>query len=422
MSASWIFIVGLVLMMLGVPIGISIGSALLLLVATSGITTYQFIAQYLYSSLSSFTLMALPFFIIAGSIMDGGGLSKRMVNFANSLVGNVTGSLGLVSILACMFFGAVSGSAPATVSAVGAIMLPQMVRNGYDKYYATGLIAVAGSLGVIVPPSYPMVIFGVTNNVSISDLFIAGLGPAVAVGVILMLINYAYCRKYNYRGVQKFELRRVFTSLWDAKWALLMPVIILGGIYSGVFTATEAAVVSVVYGIIIGKFVYRELSFRRILKLYKDNIPQIGGMLFTFAPAGALGAIFSMMGFSNTVNQFFLGISTNPYVIVLLLIYALLFVVGMFVQTTPAIVILSPILLGVAESVGINPVHFGLMMVLALAVAFVTPPVAVNLFVATTMTGISIERIARSAMPFIVGLLIAEIVIGFVPQISMFLL
>lgn len=421
MSASWIFLIGITLMMLGVPIGISIGSSLLLLVATSGITTYQFIAQYLYSSLSSFTLMALPFFIIAGSIMDGGGLSRRMVNFANSLVGNVTGSLGLVSILACMFFGAVSGSAPATVSAVGAIMLPQMVRNGYDKYYATGLIAVAGSLGVIVPPSYPMVIFGVTNNVSISDLFIAGLGPALAVGIVLMLINYIYCRKNNYRGAQKFKLRRVFTSMWDAKWALLMPVIILGGIYSGVFTATEAAVVAVVYGIVIGKFVYRELSLHQILKLYRDNIPQIGGMLFTFAPAGALGAIFSMMGFSNVVNRFFFGISTNPYVIVLL-IYALLFVVGMFVQTTPAIVILSPILLGVAESVGIHPVHFGLMMVLALAVAFVTPPVAVNLFVATTMTGISIERIAKSAMPFIGGLLIAEIIVGFVPQISMFLL
>lgn len=421
MSAGWIFVVGIVMLLLGVPIGISIGSSLLLLVATTDITTYQFIAHYLYSSLSSFTLMALPFFMIAGSIMDSGGLSRRMVNFANSLVGNVTGSLGLVTVLACMFFGAVSGSAPATVSAVGSIMLPQMVRNGYNKYYATGLIAVAGSLGIIVPPSYPMVIFGVTNNVSISDLFIAGIGPALVVGIVLMIINYIFSRKHNYKGSQPFELKRVWTSFWDAKWALFMPVIILGGIYTGAFTATEAAVVSVVYGIVIGKFVYKELSFKRILKLYKDNIPQIGGMLFTFAPAGALGAIFSMMGFSNTVNQFFLGISTNPYVIVLL-IYALLFVVGMFVQTTPAIVILSPILLSVAVSVGINPIHFGLMMILSLAVAFVTPPVAVNLFVASTMTGISIEHIAKSAIPFIGGLLVAEIIVGFIPQISLFLL
>lgn len=421
MSPGWIFLLGFILLLLGVPIGISIGSCLLVLVATTGLTTYEFIAQYLYSSLSSFTLMALPFFIIAGSLMDGGGLSKRLVNFANSLVGNVTGSLGLVTILSCMLFGAVSGSAPATVSAIGAIMLPQMVRNGYNKYYATGLIAVAGSLGIIVPPSYPMVIYGVTNNVSISDLFLAGLGPAVTVGLILIIINYFFCRRYGYKGTQKFEPKRVLTTLNEAKWALLMPVIILGGIYSGVFTATEAAVVAVVYSILVGKFIYKELSFKQVLKMYTDNIPQIGGMLFTFAPAGALGAIFAMMGFSNTVNKFFLGISSNPYVIVLL-IYALLFVVGMFVQTTPAIVILSPILLSVATAVGIDPVHFGLMMILALSVAFVTPPVAVNLFVATTMTGISIERIAKAAIPFIGGLLVAEIIVGFFPGISLFLL
>jgi len=419
MSVGLIFFLMFALLFLGVPIGVSIGIPICLLVWTTEITTFEFIAQFLYSKPSEFTLLALPFFIVAGDIMDTGGLSKRLVGVANSLIGNVTGGLGIVAVLGCMFFGAVSGSAPATVAAIGTIMIPQMVRAGYDKYYATGLVAVAGGLGIIVPPSFPMVLYGVTNDVSISDLFLAGIGPALVVGIILIIINYLISKKKGYRNIggKKVSLKELGKSIWDAKWALLMPVIILGGIYTGAFSPTEAAVVSCVYGLFIGVFIYKELDPRKIIPMFKNKVDFIGGVIFTFAPAGAMGAIFAYLGYTVVVREFFLGISTNPYVIVML-IYGLLFIVGMFVQTMPAIVILSPILLGVAEAVGIDPVHFGLIMTLSLSVAFVTPPVALNLFIASSMTGLPIDKITRAAVPFIIGLLAAEIIVGFNPILT----
>lgn len=409
------------MMFIGVPIGVSLCLPLFILIAMNPVTTQEYIAQSLYSGVASFTMLALPFFMVAGAIMDTGGLSKRLVKVANSMVGSVTGSLGLVTIIACMFFGAVSGSAPATVAAIGTIMIPQMVRNGYDKYYATGLCAVAGGLGVIVPPSYPMVIYGVTCNVSIGNLFIAGVGPAMVVGLILMVFNYYYSKKKGYKGTEKFNFKNMLKSIWDAKAALFMPIIILGGIYGGIFTATEASVVAVVYGIFVGVFVYKELKFSNLWSMFKDNSIFIGGMMLTMAPAAAMGSIFAYLGVTNTVSAFLFSISTNRYVI-LTLIYILLFFVGMFVQTTPAIVILAPTLLAVVSQVGISPIHFGMIMVLALAIAFVTPPVAVNLFVASSMTGISIERVAKAAIPFIIGLIIALFVVGFIPEISTFLL
>lgn len=412
----------LIMLLIGVPIGIALAGSMVCLLLYEPVTTMTFITQAMYTGVGNFTLLALPFFMIAGSIMDTGGISKRLVAVANVIMGNMTGGLGMVTILACMFFGAISGSAPATVSAIGGIMIPQMIRAGYDKYYATGLCAVAGGLGVIVPPSYPLVVFGVTNNCSISDLFLAGWGPAILVGVFLMLVNYAYSKKHHYLGTgEKFSMKRFARELWDAKLAFFMPVIILGGIYSGAFTATEAAVVAVVYGIIVGKFVYRELSFRALWKMYKDNIPILGGMMFVFAPAAGLGAVFAMMGVTKAIQAGFLAVSSNFFVI-MLLIFILLFFVGMFVQTTPAIVIFSPILLPIVAAFGMDPIQFGLVMTLSLAIAFVTPPVAANLFVATSMTGLGMIPIVKRALPFIATLFLAMVIVGFVPGVSMGLL
>ncbi len=412
----------LIMLLIGVPIGIALAGSMVCLLLYEPVTTMTFITQAMYTGVGNFTLLALPFFMIAGSIMDTGGISKRLVAVANVIMGDMTGGLGMVTILACMFFGAISGSAPATVSAIGGIMIPQMIRAGYDKYYATGLCAVAGGLGVIVPPSYPLVVFGVTNNCSISDLFLAGWGPAILVGVFLMLVNYAYSKKHHYLGTgEKFSMKRFARELWDAKLAFFMPVIILGGIYSGAFTATEAAVVAVVYGIIVGKFVYRELSFRALWKMYKDNIPILGGMMFVFAPAAGLGAVFAMMGVTKAIQAGFLAVSSNFFVI-MLLIFILLFFVGMFVQTTPAIVIFSPILLPIVAAFGMDPIQFGLVMTLSLAIAFVTPPVAANLFVATSMTGLGMIPIVKRALPFIATLFLAMVIVGFVPGVSMGLL
>ncbi len=420
MGTAVLFISLAILMLIGVPIGLCLIIPCLILLAVNPITTPQFIVQTLYTGSASFTMLAIPFFMISGSIMDVGGLSKRLVRLANSVIGNVTGSLGIVTILACMFFGAVSGSAPATTAAIGTIMIPQMIRNGYNKYYATGLVACAGGLGIIVPPSYPMVIYSVTNGTSIGDMFIAGIGPALLVGAVLMIFNFIYSKKFGYKGSQKFKLSEFFAALWDAKWALLMPFIILGGIYSGIFTATEAAVMATIYGLFVGIVIYRAFTIRSLWEIFKDNMVFNGGLMLTVAPATALGTIFAYMRVTSSISNMFLSVSTNRYVI-LMIIYAILFVIGMFVQTTPAIVIFSPVLLAVAMQVGITPLHFGIIMTVALAIAFVTPPVAANLFVASSLTGLRMDKIVKASLPFLFGLVISLIIVGFVPEISLWL-
>jgi len=392
------FILMFLFFLIGVPIGISLILPVFIFLFMNPITSPEFIGQTLYTGTASFTMIALPFFMICGNIMDIGGISKRLVNVANACIGSVTGSLGMVTILACMFFGAVSGSAVATVAAIGIIMIPEMVRNGYDKHYATGLCAVAGGLGIIVPPSYPMVIYGITNNESIGDLFIAGIIPALVVGALLMIINYIYAKKHGIKGTEKFKFENAVKAFWNAKLALLMPFIILGGIYSGIFTATEAAVVATVYGIIVGVFIYKEVTLKRLWTMFKDTTTFSGGMMLTVAPAAALGTIFAM-----------------------LFIFAILFAIGMFVQTTPAIVIFSPVLLAVAQQVGISTVHFGVIMTLALSIAFVTPPVCANIFVAQTMTGLSSDKIIRAAIPFVAAMVLALFIIGFSPWMSEYL-
>lgn len=399
---------------IGVPIGICLIFPCFLMLLVNPVTSASFLAQSFYTGVASSSMIALPFFMICGNIMDKGGISRRLVNAANNCIGGITGSLGMVTILACMFFGAVSGSAVATVAAIGAIMLPEMVRNGYDKYYATGMCAVAGGLGIIVPPSYPMVVYGITNNESIGDLFIAGLAPAVLVGALLMFVNYLYCKKHGIRGSNKFHLRTALKGFWDAKWALLMPVIILGGIYSGIMTATESAVVATVYGIIIGRFVYKEITFKQLWDEFRSTATFSGGMMWTVAPATAIGLIFAYLGVNKAIAAFFLGISSNMY-IVMFLIVCILFVIGMFMQTTPAIVIFSPVLLGVAEAVGVNAIQFGQVMNLALAVGFCTPPVCANVFVAQSMTGMPMDKIVKPAIPFIAVLILALLAVAFFP-------
>ena len=402
---------------IGVPIGICLIFPCFLMLAVNPVTSASFLAQNFYTGVASSAMIALPFFMICGNIMDKGGISKRLVAAANSCIGGITGSLGMVTILACMFFGAVSGSAVATVAAIGAIMLPEMVRNGYDKYYATGLCAVAGGLGIIVPPSYPMVIYGITNNESIGDLFLAGLAPAALVGALLMMVNYIYCVKHGIRGENKFSIKNAVKKFWDAKWALFMPIIILGGIYTGVFTATEASVVATVYGIIVGVFVYKEVTFSQLWDEFKSTATFSGGMMWTVAPATAIGLIFAYLGVNTAIANFFLGISSNTY-IVMLLITAILFVIGMFMQTTPAIVIFSPVLLGVAQAVGVSSMQFGQVMNLALAVGFCTPPVCANIFVAQSMTGMSMDKIVKPAIPFIAVLILALIMVASFPFLT----
>ena len=404
-----------VFLAIGVPVGVCLILPIFILIAIEPVTTPQYLAQVMYAGVANFMVMAIPFFILSGSLMDGGGLSRRLVRIANSAIGSITGSLGMVAVVSCMFFGAVSGSSPATVAAIGAIMLPEMVRGGYNKFYALGLMTVAGSLGVVVPPSYPMVVYGVTTNTSIGTLFIGGIGPALIVGGILILINYVYCRKHGIKGQKKASLKEFLRAVADGLPALFMPIIILGGIYGGIFTPTEAAVVAVVYSVVIGLFWYKELKWKPVLAQFRETSTFVGGTLLTMAPAAALGHIFAYQGVNRVISELFLSVSDNKYVI-LTLVFGILFIAGMFLQTTPIIVILGPLFLSVLTPLGIDPVHFGLMMVLALCIAFCTPPVACNLFVASSMTGIPVDKIVKPMLPFLGGLVVALFVVGFVPD------
>jgi C4-dicarboxylate transporter DctM subunit len=420
MSAIGILLlVMFLLLIIGVPIGSAIGLSVFAMLVFYPVTPYAYFAQYMYTGLDSFTLLALPFFIISGSLMDCGGLSKRLVAVANSFIGNVTGGLGIVTILACMLFGAVSGSAVATVAAIGAIMIPMMVRAGYDKYYATALVVVAGGLGVIVPPSYPMVIYGVTNNVSIGNLFLSGLIPALVVGFLLCVVNYIFSKKHGYKGSgQKVSLKRILVSLKEGIWAIFMPIIILGGIYGGIFTATEASVVATVYSLFVGAVIFKELKLSSLWKAFKDNTAVLGSMMHVMAPAAALSGIFVFLKFPKMVENLFFSVS-QELGIIMLIIFGILFLVGMFVQTTPAVVILSPILLSVVSKLGMDPIQFGMVMIIGLAIAFVTPPVAVNLFVGSTLTGLPLDKIVRKSVPFLLVLVVSLFLVAYIPQLSL---
>ena len=423
MSATAAFlIVTAVTLFLGVPIGAALMLALMALIAIEPCTTTTFIAQSMYSGMASIAMICIPFFCLCGSIMDVGGLSKRLVNFANSFVGNVTGGLGMVTILSCMLFGAVSGSAVATTAAIGTIMIPQMVRNGYDKYYATALVVTAGGLGVVVPPSYPLVLYGITNNVSIGDLFLAGVLPAIVVGGILMGFNYYYSRKNGWKGSgEKVSLKNILLTFKDSVLALLMPVIILGGIYSGVFTATEASVIACVYGIIVGKFIYKALTWRAVWDMLKENVAFVGGTMLVFAPATALGRVFAYMQYTTAIQHWFTSVSSNINVIMLMILFVLL-IAGMFVQTSPIIIILTPMMYSLVTSMGVHPVHFGIIVLIALCIAFVTPPVASNLYVGVGLTGLPLAKIVKRLWPYIIALIIALLIITYTPGISLFLI
>ncbi|WP_088105888.1 TRAP transporter large permease [Halalkalibacter urbisdiaboli] len=407
---------------LSVPIGISLGLATLGTLLYMGNLPIEFLTKELVTSIDSFPLMAVPFFILAGEIMGKGGISDRLFRVANSIVGNKTGGFAIATIITCMFFAAISGSGPATVAAIGGIMIPAMARQGYDKRFATALVCAAGSLGVIIPPSIPMVIYGVAGSVSIGDMFIAGIIPGLLVGFALMVYAYFHSRKMGYTGTaERTSFMFILKSIWEAKWALIIPIIILGGIYGGVFTPTEAAVIAVVYGLLAGLVFYRELKLKELPKILADASLTTATILIIVGTATAFGRLLTIEQIPNQIAEMMLSISESPIVIILL-ITILLLIVGCFMDTLAAIIILTPILLPIAINIGYDPIHFGIIMIVNLAIGFITPPLGVNLFVGSGISGLSIEVLSKAIIPFFIAMVITLFIIIFLPQLTLYLL
>lgn len=411
-----------VFLFLTVPIGIALGLAVLFTILYTGGMPIEFLMKELTNSVDSFPLLAVPYFIIAGEIMGKGGISKRLFNVADSMVGNKTGGIAMATVITCMFFAAISGSGPATVAAIGGIMIPAMVQKGYDKRFATAVVASAGSIGVIIPPSIPMVIYGVSGSVSIGDMFIAGIIPGIMIGIGLMIYSYIHSKKMGYTGSdQPTTIQGVLTAIWEAKWALLIPVVILGGIYGGIFTPTEAAVVAVVFGLIVSVFVYKELKFKDLPQIFVDSALTTASVLVIVGAATAFGRLLTIEQIPNQIAQAMLSISSEP-LIVMLLITLLLLIVGCFMDTIAAIIILTPILLPVAIQIGYDPIHFGIIMIVNLSIGFITPPLGVNLFVGAGISGLSLEQLSKAIVPFFFAMLVTLLIIIVVPQLSLLFL
>lgn len=422
MTALVLFGSFVLFLLLTVPIGFSLGLSTLVTIIYADVTSIQYLAQSLVASTDSFPLMAVPFFILAGEIMGKGGISERLFKFANVFVGNFTGGFAMAAVITCMFFAAISGSGPATVAAVGGVMIPAMVGFGYDKKFATAVVVSAGALGIIIPPSIPMVLYGVSGSVSIGDMFIAGILPGTLIGIVMIAWSYIYSKKQGYKGNgEKFTLKRAWTGLNEAKWAILVPVIILGGIYGGIFTPTEAAVVAVVYAAIVSLFIYKELNFKNFPAVIKDAALTSATILIIIGTANAFGKILTLEQIPTMVADALLSISSNP-LIILLLINILLLFVGCFMDTSAAVIILTPILLPIAINIGINPIHFGIIMIVNLAIGFITPPVGVNLFVGSGISGLSIETLSKAVLPFLISMLLSLMVITLIPELTLFLI
>ena len=394
---------------ISLPIGISLGlSTVIALIFMTDIDTVM-VAQTAFASLDSFTLMAIPFFMLAGNFMRYGGISKRLLDLADHIIGFVTGGLGAVTTLTCMFFAAISGSGPATVSAIGSFMMPAMKEKGYDPGYSAALTAAAGTIGVVIPPSIPFVIYGVVTGTSIGSLFLAGIIPGILMGLALMVTNYRTAKKNGWLGSgQRPKLRSVGKATKNAFWALMSPVIILGGIYGGIFTPTEAAAVSCVYTFVIGKFVYKELDMKKLMDCLKDTVLLAGATSFMIGLSSGFAFLLTMKQVPNTVAEALLSVSDNK-IVILLIINVFLLIIGCFIDNISSCTILAPILLPVVVALGVDPIHFGIIMTMNLAIGFITPPYGANLFIASAVGNTPMESIIKRVWPLILTITVVLI-------------
>ena len=426
MMTGVIFLIFFICLMIAIPISISLGIVSILpgILDSSFTVSAKYIVRSMFGGLDSFPLLAVPMFIFSGILMARGGISKRLFNVFSYFLGKFTAGIPCAVIVTCLFYGAISGSAPATVAAVGSMTIPILVRLGYDKSFATAIVAVAGGLGVIIPPSIPFIMYGMASGESVSDLFMAGVVPGLLIGALLMVYAIYYCKKHGEdkekiaAEIDQLHAKGFIGVFKESFFAILSPVIILGCIYTGIASPTEAAVISVFYSLVVSLFIYKSMKFKDIWGIMVEGVRTYAPILFILAASIAFSRVLTLMRVPQSISAWILGNFHNK-IVILLVINMFLLIVGMVMDTTPAILILTPILLPIVTAIGMNPIHFGVMMVVNLAIGFVTPPIGVNLFVASSLTDIPVMKIAQKAMPLIICFLIALLLITFSPQISL---
>ena len=417
MAAAILYISLAVFIFLNIPISISLGlSSALTLMATG--SPLGVIPSMMQATVQKFSLLTIPLFVLAGVLMDKGGISKRLINLADSMMGPIHGGLGYVAVISALFFAAISGSGTATVAAMGSILIPAMVKQGYDKGFSSALSAISGSLGTVIPPSITFIIYGMITGQSISDLFLSGIVPGIIFASILCLTVFIYSKKYGWKGdkpkATKKEIMKIF---WGTLPGFLSPVIVLGGIYSGFFTPTEAAAVAVIYSFVVGKFIYKELTFEALRETLFSTAKTTGIILLIIMNAGIFSWILTQQGIATQLTELAIGFTTNKYVM-LLIINVVFLLAGCVMDNTSALYIIVPIILPIAKALDINLVHLGVILVLNLSIGQVTPPVGPNLYVAADIGKVKFEVICRKMVPLLIMSLVALLIITFVPWLT----
>ena len=400
-------------LLMGLPIAVVIGAAAMSALNLGGVPL-MVVPQQMFSGINSFALVAVPMFVLAGDIMAQGEISKRLVAFADSMFGFIKGGLSVVSVLAGMFFAAISGSGAATTAAVGASLVPELKRKGYDAASAASLIAASGTIGVVIPPSVPIIIYAVIAQESVKELFLSGFIPGIAMGVGLIAVALVQGHRRAYPRGTALSPAIIMRTLVSASWGLMAPLIILGGIFSGIFTPSEAAVVAVNYAVFVSFFIYRDLTLSGLYRIVLRAGVTTAVIMFVIAASSVLSWALASWQVPGAIASFALSLSGNIYVL-LILIMALILITGVFLETASALIILTPMLLPLAAQLGIDTVHFGIIIVVGLAIGMVTPPVAINLFVASTTANVPIEKIARAVLPYLLVLIVVYLLIAFVP-------
>lgn len=420
MTTVVLFVTFVILLLMNVPIAITLGLSSLAALIVENID-FIVVPMNVYAATSKFVLLAIPFFILGGNIMEKAGISKRLIDLAEAFVGHLKGGMAMVVVIVACFFAAISGSGPATVAALGMILIPAMAKTGYTTEFSSALMASAGAIGVIIPPSITFVVYGSIAGASIGTLFIAGFVPGILMGLGLALVALLVGRKLQLKTLEKASPRARWIAFKEAFWGLLMPVIILGGIYGGIFTPTEAAAVSAVYGLFVGIFIYKSITVKDIYNLLVDSTSQTAVVMLITATASLFAWVITVSGIGEAISSMFINFTGGSTVVFFIIVNIILLIAGAFLDSTSALYIFTPLFLPVANALGINLIHLGVVMIVNLAIGLVTPPVGVNLYVACGIGKVNLSKISKAALPLIAMSIVVLLIVTYIPDVSLFL-